>query len=221
MKVLKVLSGGAAHGLVDKVRPAFEKETGFTIDGSFGAVGGMKARLLGGEPADVMILSRSLIDELVHAGKVVASSVTDVARVTTAIAVRAGDPRPDVGDKAALRAALLAADEIHFPDPSQSTAGIHFGKVLKELGVWAEAESRLRPKPSGAEAMRALASSKAARPIGCTQETEIRAIPGIVVAAPLPPGCDLVTTYTAAVTTVARSPEPARRLIASLHQQGQ
>ncbi len=221
MSTLKILSGGAAHGLVDKVRPAFETETGFTIDGSFGAVGGMKARLLGGEAADVMILSRALIDELVREGKVVKDSVTDVARITTAIAVREHDPRPAVGDREALRAALLAADEIHFPDPSQSTAGIHFGKVLKELGVWSAAESRLRPKPNGAEAMRALANSKAARPIGCTQETEIRAIPGIVVVAPLPPGCDLVTTYTAAVTTVARSPEQARRLIALAQQQGQ
>ncbi len=221
MNALRILSGGAAHGLVDKVQPVFEKETGFTIDGDFGAVGGMKARLLAGEPADVMILSRSLIDELVREGKVMANSVTDVARVTTAIAVRQGDPLPQVGDKASLRATLLAADEIHFPDPSQSTAGIHFGKVLKELGVWTEAESRLRPAPNGATAMKALANSKAARPIGCTQETEIRAIPGIVVAAPLPPGCELVTSYTAAVTSTARSPKQARRLIELLHQQGQ
>ena len=221
MSVLKILSGGAAHGLVDKVRGAFEKETGFTIDGSFGAVGGMKARLLEGEAADVMILSRTLIDELVREGKVVKDTVTDVSRVTTAIAVRAGDPKPDVATRDALRATLLAADEIHFPDPAQSTAGIHFGRVLKELGVWSAAETRLRPKPNGAEAMRALADSKAARPIGCTQETEIRAIPGIVVAAPLPPGCDLVTTYTAAVTTVARAPNEARRLIALAQEQGQ
>lgn len=221
MSALKVLSGGAAHGLVDKVRPAFEQQTGFTIDGDFGAVGGMKARLLAGEPADMMILSRTLIDDLVREGKVVAGSVTDVARVATAIAVRQGDPAPKVGDKASLCATLLAADEIHFPDPAQSTAGIHFGKVLRALGVWTEAASRLRPAPNGATAMRALANSKAVRPIGCTQETEIRAIPGIVVAAPLPPGCELVTTYTAAVTSTARSPEQARQLIALLHQQGQ
>lgn len=216
MTSLKILSGGAAHGLVEKVRPAFEKETGVAIDGSYGAVGGMKARLLGGEAADVMILSRALIDELVRDGKVVAGSIRDVARVTTAIAVRARDPLPDIGSKDALRAALLAADEIHFPDPALSTAGIHFGKVLKELGVWSAAGGRLRPAPNGTKAMKALANSPAARPIGCTQETEIRAIPGIVVAAPLPPGCELVTTYTAAVTTVANSPKQAGQLIARL-----
>ena len=221
MSPLRILSGGAAHGLVEMVRPTFERETGLSIDGTFGAVGAMKAKLLAGEPADVMILSRLLIDELARDGKVVKDSVTDVAKVTTAIAVREGDPRPAVGDKEALRAVLLAADEIHFPDPAQSTAGIHFGKVLKELGVWSAAESRLRPKPNGAEAMRALASSTAGRAIGCTQETEIRAIPGIVVVAPLPPGCELVTTYTAAITGNARNVPAARQLIALMHQQGQ
>ena len=135
-------------------------------------------------------------------------------------AVRAGDAAPAVGDKAGLRAALLAADEIHFPDPEQATAGIHFAKVMRKLGIWDQVSAKLRTGPNGATAMKALASSKAARPIGSTQETEIRATPGVVLVAPLPPGCELVTTYTAAVTTSARAPQEARQLIALMHQQG-
>ena len=50
------------------------------------------------------------------------------------------------------------------------------------------------------------ADSTARRPIGCTQETEIRGTPGLALVAPLPPGCDLVTVYTAAVTTTAQEP---------------
>ena len=50
MKTVRLLSGGAAHGLVEQVRPAFEAATGCTIDGVFGAVGAMKARLLSGGP---------------------------------------------------------------------------------------------------------------------------------------------------------------------------
>ncbi len=221
MSTLRLLSGGAAHGLVDKIRPAFEAASGFGIDGTFGAVGVMKAKLLAGEPADVMILSRALIDELARAGKVAADSVADVARVATAVAVRQGDPLPKLGDKDALRAALLAADEIHFPDPDQATAGIHFAKVIRALDLWTEVADRLRTAPNGATAMRALANSTAHRPIGCTQETEIRITPGIVLVAPLPPGCELVTIYSAAVTSAARAPEAGRQLIALLHEQGQ
>lgn len=217
MSTVRVLSGGATHGLVERVRASCP----FTIEGTFGAVGAMKAKLLAGEPADLMILSRALIDELLREGRVVADSVTDVAKVATAVAVRAGDKRPAVGDKAALRAALLAADEIHFPDPDQATAGIHFAKVMRELGIWDQVTAKLRTGPNGAAAMKALANSRAANPIGSTQETEIRATHGVELVAPLPPGCELVTTYTAAVTIDARAPKEARQLIALAHQQGQ
>ena len=39
MSALNILSGGAAHGLVERIRPSFESRTGCTIDGTFSAVG--------------------------------------------------------------------------------------------------------------------------------------------------------------------------------------
>jgi molybdate transport system substrate-binding protein len=213
MTTLRLLAGGAVQPLVERVRPAFEA-TGTTIDGTFSAVGAMRDKLLAGEPADLVILSRALVEELASGGHVVASSIADVARVATAVAVRSGDPLPAIGDKAALAAALEAADEIHFPDPARATAGIHFAQVMSQLGVWARVERRLRRAANGNTAMRALAASVARRPIGCTQETEIRATPGLTLVGPLPPGCDLTTVYTAAVTTTARAPAEAARFIA-------
>jgi molybdate transport system substrate-binding protein len=211
---MRVLSGGAAQGLVEAVRDDFESRTRSRIEGTFGAVGAMKARLLAGEPADVMILSRALIDELVHSGHLVAESVRDIGSVRTAIAVRQGDPLPNIDTVGRLQAALSAADEIHFPDPDQATAGVHFAKVMKSLGIWDSAGKHLRPAPNGATAMRALAASHGQRPIGCTQATEILSTSGIVLAAALPPGCDLATTYAAAVTMGASA--EAARLVALL-----
>ena len=216
MKTVRVLGGGAAQGLVEALRPSFEARTGGRIDGVFGAVGAMKARLLAGEPADVLILSRALIDGLARDGRVVGASAKDVGAVETAVAVRGGDAMPPVGDAAELRAALLGADAIHFPDPEQATAGIHFAKVMKELGIADEVASRLQPAANGATAMRELAASKSLRPIGCTQATEIIATPGIVLVAPLPPGCDLATVYTCAITAKSEAPDEAAELIAML-----
>ena len=210
MTTLRLLAGGAVQPLVDKARDGFE------IDGTFSAVGAMRDKLLAGEPADVVILSRTLVEGLAKSGHVVASSKIDVARVATAVAVRSGDPLPAIGDKAELAAALEAADEIHFPDPAQATAGIHFATVIRELRIWERVEGRLKRAPNGNTAMRALAASTARRPIGCTQETEIRATPGLALVGPLPPGCDLTTVYTAAVTTTARVPAEAARFIAAL-----
>jgi molybdate transport system substrate-binding protein len=216
VKTLRILSGGAARGLVERVQSSFEAHTGYTIDGTFSAVGAMRDKLLAGEPADVLILSRALIDELAASGHLVAASVTDVAEVATAVAVRQGDARPEVSTAAALRSALAAADEIHFPDPAQATAGIHFAGVIKKLGLAEQVESRVKLGPNGATAMAALAASTARRPIGCTQETEIRATPGVQLAGPLPPGCDLVTTYTVATTTRSQAPAEAAAFVAAL-----
>lgn len=216
MKTLRILSGGAAQGLVDSLRPAFEAAAGCTIDGTFGAVGAMRARLLAGAPADLVILTRALIDGLARDGHVVAATVADLGTVETAVAVRRGEALPSVGNAKALSAALLDADEIHFPDPEQATAGIHFAKVLRDLGIWNEVASRLKLAPNGATAMRALTASTSRRPIGCTQATEILSTPGTVLVAPLPPGCALATVYTAATGTKAEAPAEAARLIALL-----
>jgi molybdate transport system substrate-binding protein len=196
---VRVLSGGAAQGLVESVRAAFPHR----IEATFGAVGAMRGKLLAGDPADVMILSRALIEALVKDGHVVAT--TDLGSVETAVAARAGDAAPRLDSADALREALLAADEVHFPDPALATAGIHFDKVMRDLGVRDRLAARLRPAANGATAMRALAASTARQPIGCTQATEILATAGVALAAPLPPGSSLATVYTAGIT--ARSAE--------------
>ena len=216
MKTLKLLSGGAARGLVEDLRASFEAESGYRIDGAFGAVGAMRAKLLDGEAADVLILTQSLIAELDRAGLLVSGSAADIGAVETAIAVRQGDPMPRIADAATLRAALLAADAIYFPDPDQATAGIHFAKVLRDLAIWDDVATRLRPFPNGAAAMQALAAADSAHPIGCTQATEIIAVPGVAVAASLPKGYGLTTVYTAAVVRKSQASAVAARLIARL-----
>ncbi|WP_395708724.1 molybdate ABC transporter substrate-binding protein [Reyranella sp.] len=216
MKTLRVLSGGAAQGLVEALRADFEAASGCRIDGTFGAVGAMRDRLLGGEPADLMILSRALIDGLARDGHVDAASARDIGVVETAVAVRTGDPTPPIDSAEQLRTALLAANAIHFPDPARATAGIHFAGVLSKLGLGDRLAARLRPAPNGAAAMRALAASKAARPIGCTQATEILSTPGIDLIGPLPAGCNLVTTYCCAIATRSAMAADAAQLAALL-----
>ena len=131
----------------------------------------------------------------------------------TAIAVRAGDPQVTVPDATALREAFLAADAIFVPDTRASTAGIHVAKILTQLGIADEVAGRLKIFPNGATAMRNLATSAAARPIGCTQSTEIISTSGVVLSGSLPRGCELSTVYTAAVAAQAADAKHAQDLI--------
>ncbi len=135
-----------------------------------------------------------------------------LGRVRTGIAVRAGESLPAITDGDALRATLVNASGLYFPDPELATAGIHFMKVLRELGIHDAVAPRLHPFPNGAAAMRELARSTAAGLVGCTQITEIRYTPGVVLVGPLPPGFELSTVYTVAVGSSAEEPDLARRL---------
>ena len=207
---LKILSGGAAYGLVQALRAEFEGKTHVTIDGDFGAVGGMKDRILAGEAVDLIILTRAIIDTLATRGKVMIDTIVDVGKVETGIAVRSGDAVPQVANGDQLRAALLEADAIYFPDPKLATAGIHFARVLADLGIDGDVNERQRPYPNGAMAMAAMAKSKDGHPIGCTQVTEILNTPGVDLVATLPAGHELVTIYTAAVGAAAAQPDAAK-----------
>lgn len=208
---LGLVSAGAAQGLVARIA----RHEGVEIAGSFGAVGAMIEKFRAGEPCDVVILTRKQVAGLEREGRVVPGSARDLGPVATAVAVRAGDPRPDVSGEASLRAALLAADAIYFPDPAKATAGIHFAGVIEKLGLTARSAARWKTFPNGATAMRAMGEASG-HPIGCTQATEILATPGVQLVAPLPAGFDLETVYTAAVSTGARDAAAAARFVAAL-----
>jgi molybdate transport system substrate-binding protein len=213
---IRLLSGGAAQGLVAATRDRFLSESGFAVQGTFGAVGAMRDKLLGGEPCDVVILTQAIVDQLAGDGHVLVGSDVPVGVVRTGVAVKAGEPVPPVDSVAALKAALRAAQGIYFPDPQKATAGIHFMKVLKSLGIDGELAPRLRPFPNGAAAMREMAQAAGPGLIGCTQVTEILYAPGVQLAGLLPPEFELATVYTAAVCARAQEQDAARAFIEAI-----
>lgn len=212
---LRVFGGGAAQGLVGALTQRFETAHDCHIVGTFSAVGAIRDRIVAGENADVVILSRALVTELGRSGHVIAASAADVGTVLTGLAVRADHPAPVIEDGAGLRAALMAADAIYMPDPKLATAGIHFAKVLEQVLPGAATVAKVKAFPNGTTAMRALAAA-GGRPFGCTQITEILATPGVTLVGPLPKAFELATIYTAAVCAGSAVPELAMALVASL-----
>jgi molybdate transport system substrate-binding protein len=215
-KEIRLLSGGAAQGLVTPLRDRFRAESGFAVEGTFGAVGAMRDKLLAGEPCDLVILTQAIIDQLTADGHVVRGSDVPLGVVKTGVAVKTGEPQPRVESALSLKAALMAATGIYLPDPQKATAGIHFVKVLEALGIAGDLAPRLRPFPNGAAAMHAMAQSTQAGLIGCTQVTEILFAPGVELAGLLPKEYELATVYTAAVCTQAAEPDAARAFIRML-----
>jgi molybdate transport system substrate-binding protein len=213
---LHVLCAGAAKGLVEALAPALRAATGATLSCEFGAVGAIQQKWQGGARCDVIILTEAMLEALARESRVDAATVTPLGRVRTGIAVRAGEPLPDIGDREALRRTLLAAVGLYLPDTERSTAGMHCIKVLRALGIQADVGARVRAFANGAAAMREMAQAHEPGLIGCTQITEILYTPGVTLAGPLPREFELATVYSAAVAATAQQPVAARRFVQML-----
>ena len=213
---LHLLSGGAAQGLVTALRARFETSPSLSISAEYGAVGVMVERLLAGGPCDIFIVTRALVNQLTDLTHLRAGSSHDLGVVKTGIAVQHGQALPRVDTPEALKVALMAASAIYFPDPVKATAGIHFMRVMQSLGIAHEVASRLKPFPNGATAMREMADARLPGAIGWTQVTEILFTPGVKLVSMLPTEFELATVYTAAISTNARRPDDAARLISLL-----
>ena len=112
--------------MVNALKPSIETATNTLLSNTFGAVGLMKQKLIDGAPCDVVILTAALIEQLTASGHVVAGSARHLGPVKTGVAVKHGTPHPQVETAEQLKAAMLAATGIYFPDPQLATAGIHF-----------------------------------------------------------------------------------------------
>lgn len=217
MLKIKMLSGGPAQGLVAQLQESFFTETGCKVECVFDAVGTIEGGLVDGDPADLVALTDARITQMVSDGHVVPGSARILGVVKTGVAVRKTDTAPDVSSSEALEAALLAAEGIYIPDPGQSTAGAHFMRLLRKLGMDDDKlKTRLHIFPNGDDAMAALAKGEGKGLLGCIQTTEIRFAPNVVVAGMLPRNLSLSTIYTVAVTANARHPELAAQFISKL-----
>ncbi len=214
MRRLDLISAGAAKGLIDGLTGRFRETHDATIAGTFGAVGAMKEKLVAGAPCDAIVLTQALLETLASDGWVRKETIRPLGRVHTGIAARLGDPMPRIGSADDLRESLHAATSVYLPDPDQATAGIHFMKVLERLGLRGLLAARLKPFPNGATAMAELARAGDARPIGCTQVTEIKSTPGVILVGALPKGFELATLYSAAVCTRGDALMLAERFVA-------
>jgi len=206
---LSILSGGAAAGIVKNLQAEFEQQNACQIQASFSAVGAMRDQLLSGEPCDLVILTRSMIEKLIESGHVMPKSMASLGIVRTGVAIKEGDPIPDIANPDQLFNALNSARGIYFPDPQKATAGIHVFNVLKKLGLDQTKEKEFRIFPNGATAMAAMAASNETGLIGSTQVTEIIITPGIHLIGVLPKEFELATDYCLGVSTASTNPELA------------
>jgi molybdate transport system substrate-binding protein len=211
---VKVLGFLSLRPILAELAPAFERATGHRMALDYDSVNSMRSRIAGGETADVMIASRSVLDDLARLDRVAAGSITDMARISIRLFVRAGAPKPDISSVAALKHALLTADSIAFTDPARGAlAGRAFADALNRLGIADELKSKSKSiQGLGSEVVAAVAAGAAA--IGAAPTNDLTPLPGgIEIVGPLPQELATDVVISAGIVANARMPEAATALI--------
>jgi molybdate transport system substrate-binding protein len=209
---LNVLISGGFSGAYERLLPEFKRTTGIDITTGSGASQGkgpqtIAAQLTRGVPADVVILSREGLSELIAAKRIVAGTDTDLAQVPLGVAVRAGAPKPDVSTVEAFKEMLLRADLVAMP---ASTSGIWMmNDLFPRLGIAEKVAIKMAPR--GSDATRMVAAGEV--DVAVMPVSEILSAPGIAFAGSIAPEIQFVQVFSAAVVAGSAEIENSKRLI--------
>jgi molybdate transport system substrate-binding protein len=209
---LNVLISGGFNGAYDRLVPEFEQANGIAVTTGSGASQGtgpqtIAAQLARGVPADVVILSREGLSELIAAKLIVAGTDIDLARVPVGVAVRAGTPKPDVSTVEGFKQVLLKAKTVVVPG---STSGIWLmTELFPRLGVAGAINVEVTPRGTGATAMVAAGDAD----IGVLPTSEIVYAPGVDFAGNIAAEIQFVQTFSAAIVAGSRELDGSKRLI--------
>jgi molybdate transport system substrate-binding protein len=213
--MLKVLISGGFSGPYEKLLPEFQRTTGIEVTTGSGSSQGtgpqtIGAQLARGVPADVVILSREGLSELIAARRIAAGTDVDLARTPIGVAVRAGAPKPEVSSVEAFKQVVLKAAAVAVPS---STSGIFLTtEVFPRLGIADRINVKVTPRGTGAAAMVAAGEAD----LALMPVSEIAHAPGVELAGVIADEIQLHQIFAAALVAASSEIETAKRLIAFL-----
>jgi len=211
---ISVLTAGAFKPALLELARTYEVESHDTLAISNDTAGGVTARIVRGEEADLVILPTAVLESLAAQGKVLADTVTPVAKSGIGVVMKAGAPPPDISSVEAFKQTLLATPSYAYIDPaSGGSSGIYLAKLFDRLGIAAAIKYKAVLVPGGLVASRV---DDGEAVLGLQQISELREVRGLTFVGPLPPEIQNYTVYAAAVPTGARRPKAGRALLAFL-----
>jgi molybdate transport system substrate-binding protein len=209
---VKVITSGGFSAAFREALPEFERTAGVTVTTTSGASQGSAPNTIGaqlrrGVPADVVIMSREGLSDLIAEGRIVSGTDVDLAQTPLGVAVRAGAPKPDISTVDAFKQTLLRAKSVTF---ASSTTGIYLTTTLfPRLGI----ADALAAKSTTA-AVAAVVSGEAE--LAIQPVSELLHVPGVDFVGTIPAEVQYVSVFAAAVVFGSKEVEASRRLIAFL-----
>ncbi len=196
-----------------ELAPKFARANGHAIHEAHGPSGGLVRRLNAGEPADVIFINDSGIDELIRQGKLIPSR-TDLTRTGIGIAVRKGARKPDISTPDALKRALLDARSIGYTDPAGGgLTAAPIIAMIEKFGISVQVAAKTKLAAGGPTGRVSTLIANGEAEIGMQMVSELLSNPDLEVIGMLPPELQMITVYSGAVTANAKEPDAAWALI--------
>ena len=93
---LRFLSAGAMCEIVLELGEAYSRASGIKLSGEFTRSPLVRDRIRSGEAFDIIVTTKSNIEQLVRENKVLSDSAAVLARSHIGVAVKSGRPKPDI-----------------------------------------------------------------------------------------------------------------------------
>lgn len=209
---VKVIISGGFSAAYREILPAFERQTGIAVTTTSGGSVGSGPNTIGGQlrrgvQADVVILAREGLSELIKESRILEGTDVDLARSVIGLVVRAGAPVPDISTVDKLKRVLVDAKSVAV---SSSTSGVYLTTVLfPKLGI----DAVMKPKTS---MQGSVLVSRGEAEVGLQQVSEVLPLTGTTFVGPIPNDIQYVTTYAAAIVPGTSAQADARKLVAFL-----
>jgi len=202
------ISSMATRQVLAELVDAYQQHSGQRV--AIESVGGVDAarRVAAGEAFDVVILASDAIDKLMASGHVLAGSKVDLVHSGVAVAVRAGEPQPDISSEDAVRQAILAARNISY---STGPSGVALAKLFERWGIADQIKDRIVTPPPGIPVGSLVAKGEVA--LGFQQLSEMLNLAGLSVLGPLPPAIQITTTFSAGVCATSHQADAVRAML--------
>lgn len=206
---LKVLTSKGFDAPYEALLPEFEKNTGISVTTTIGQSQGSGPAVIGaqlrrGVPADIVIMAREGLNELIADGRIVAGSDVNLAQTPLGLSQRAGMPKPDVTTVEAFKQLLVRAKSVTFPS---STTGIYLAtKLFPQLGIAGEMAGKITH--SGVADVAKGNVEYAIQPV-----SELLHIPGTDFVGTIPAEIQYISVFSIAIVAATKEPEAAKRLI--------
>jgi molybdate transport system substrate-binding protein len=128
---LKILATQAVQSAITDIQPSLSARVGVPVTIEFGQTSALVERLMNGERAPVVILTKQGVQQLAAKGYV--QSQTDLALSLVGVAVADSAPAPALKTTADFVAFLKATPSIAYP--ARGASGVHTAQLIEKLGL--------------------------------------------------------------------------------------